>query len=1056
MLRKLLLAGLCSALLIQAPTVVLANDESEPAPADVFSEEDGVTAGGLIFDDPRGYDTNELPADDELSEAYGIDVEYHSVQKIREYFEAHPVQYLNTSYSSEPDYTNPPYAAGQVSDETLSDALSTVNFIRYLAGLNYNVTLDSSYMEAVQAGALINAVNDSLVPSTVKPEGMSDELFQLGYSGNLNANVAKGYTSLAKAIIFGWLDDSDASSLDEVGHRRWLLNANMGRTGFGQAGSYSGMFAQDSRVNSARTSAVWPAQNTPIEFIGSDTPWSICTGIAEDISRIKVTMENTKTHAVYEFSATKADGYFNVDNGDYGHPGAVIWRPDEIEYSNGDSYEVSINGLANGNAYYRVNFFKLDISDEELILTPSDVIMEAGESSNIIASITPASSTDGLKRFDYTNNLVVNITYTGKMKFTVKALKPGTSILTVTSKNGLKGYCSILVKGVRVYPTVTEIEEGEQYQLLSRIYPNDPNQIYTWTSSDESVVTVNENGLIRGLKEGTANITVSAEGYEATSTVTVTKAEYPVTGISLSADTLTLTKGDTEQLTATVEPAQAKQNVTWATSDVNVAAVDENGMVTAAGAGTAVITATAVNGMTAECTVTVIDSHVAVTGITISQTSLNLKTGESAKLEAAVAPEDANNKNVAWTSSDSSVVTVDNDGNLNAVHAGTAVITVTSEEGGFTAECTVTVENEPLTAELVIPEHADAGKEVTITAEAAGGEAPYQYQFKAKIDGQWITIQKKSASNTCNYAFETAGVYQISVNVTDSTGFVVKDQKTIIVDTDEELAADLVLPENAVAGEELVLTANASGGYAPYKYQFKAKIDGQWVTIQKKSDSNTCAYTFEAAGKYPVNVIVYDSMGTVVKSQKTLLVVSNEELSADITLPETAAVNVPVNIRAAAFGGLAPYKYQFTVKINGKWQTIKSGADAECEFTFTESGTYTVNVTVTDATNTKVKTQKTVTITDTPSEEPLSAKLILDDTIRAGEPTTLKAEAAGGVSPYTYKFTVKIGTAWTTIYSGSESECTYTFEGAGKYTVNITVTDAAEIKIKMQKDVIVD
>lgn len=181
-------------------------------------------------------------------------------------------------------------------------------------------------------------------------------------------------------------------------------------------------------------------------------------------------------------------------------------------------------------------------------------------------------------------------------------------------------------------------------------------------------------------------------------------ANYPVkvvsaTGVSVTPATLELTLGDAaKQLTATVTPAGANNKaVKWASSNEKVAKVDENGMVTAAGAGKATITATTVDGgFTASCTVAVNKPVVHVTGITLNKTDETMDIGHYLTLSASVTPADADNKAVSWSTDNAAVATVDNDGKVTSQGAGTAYITATTADGGLTASCKVSV-NAPKT-----------------------------------------------------------------------------------------------------------------------------------------------------------------------------------------------------------------------------------------------------------------------------------------------------------------------------------------------------------------------
>ena len=171
-----------------------------------------------------------------------------------------------------------------------------------------------------------------------------------------------------------------------------------------------------------------------------------------------------------------------------------------------------------------------------------------------------------------------------------------------------------------------------------------------------------------------------------------TEATVPVTGVTLNQTSISIVPGGGETLTATVTPADAtNKNVTWKSSNEAVATVDANGKVTGVKAGTATITVTTVVGSKkATCAVEVINS-VNVTGVTLNKTTLKLGKGASETLTATIAPTNATNKKVTWTSSDPAVATVDASGKVTGVANGTATITVTTEDGGYTATCAVEV-----------------------------------------------------------------------------------------------------------------------------------------------------------------------------------------------------------------------------------------------------------------------------------------------------------------------------------------------------------------------------
>ena len=164
-------------------------------------------------------------------------------------------------------------------------------------------------------------------------------------------------------------------------------------------------------------------------------------------------------------------------------------------------------------------------------------------------------------------------------------------------------------------------------------------------------------------------------------------ADTPVTGMTLSNTEASLAVGETVKLTVTFTPDYAADKVTWSSSDEAVATV-KDGVVTAKAAGKATITVTTVGGKKATCTVYV--NYILTTGVTLSKTKATLLVGETLTLTATVAPSNATNKSVTWSSSNNAVVTV-SDGVVTAKADGTATITVTTDDGKNTATCTVSV-----------------------------------------------------------------------------------------------------------------------------------------------------------------------------------------------------------------------------------------------------------------------------------------------------------------------------------------------------------------------------
>ena len=232
---------------------------------------------------------------------------------------------------------------------------------------------------------------------------------------------------------------------------------------------------------------------------------------------------------------------------------------------------------------------------------------------------------------------------------------------------------------------------GSYFIPEMEILPKESVEPITFTSSDESIATVN-NGKVTFKGYGTATITATtASGKTAACTVKINRA---VSGVRLDYSKLSLKTGETAALTATVYPSNAANKaVKWISSAPDVASVDQTGKITALKPGITTITVeTEDGGYTATCNVTVIDSSiVSVTGVKLSATVAELTIGNSKQLTAAISPTNATNKGVTWSSSNTNVASVSSSGVVVAKGEGTATITVKTDDGGYTAACTIRV-----------------------------------------------------------------------------------------------------------------------------------------------------------------------------------------------------------------------------------------------------------------------------------------------------------------------------------------------------------------------------
>ena len=273
----------------------------------------------------------------------------------------------------------------------------------------------------------------------------------------------------------------------------------------------------------------------------------------------------------------------------------------------------------------------------------------------------------------------------------------------------------IELEGMSLNTTELTLAPDGAAVLIPILQPENANNVeLIWTSSDESIATVDENGNVKAIKEGIVTITVkTADGkYIASCTVKVSKETVKVEGVTISGSK-EVNVGGTIKLTAKVTPDNAtNKDVSWSSSNPSVARVDQNGNVTGLKAGKVTITVTTADGghkATYDITVNATSNNtnssssnkssssqpqkpttVHVTNVSISGAS-QVKVGQSIQLTANVSPSNATNKSVSWSSSNSGVATVDSNGRVTGKSDGTVTITVTTADGGHKATHTVTV-----------------------------------------------------------------------------------------------------------------------------------------------------------------------------------------------------------------------------------------------------------------------------------------------------------------------------------------------------------------------------
>ncbi len=358
----------------------------------------------------------------------------------------------------------------------------------------------------------------------------------------------------------------------------------------------------------------------------------------------------------------------------------------EEEYRNSEPWN-NFENITTYRPFRRV----VKISPEAVTLIAGDSFNLTVEKTNIEADeeVTWTSSDTSVATVDETGHVTAVAEGTATITATCMDAED-TAEVTVTAKT------DVLEPAIKVTPEAVSLVEGDSFNLTVEKTDLDADAEVVWTSSDEKVATVDENGHVTAVAEGTATITATCMDAEDGAVVTVTaKTDVANPAIKITPEAVSLVEGDSFSLTVEKTDLDADAVVTWTSSDNKVATVDETGHVIAVAEGTATITATC-QGVKATAAVTVsAKSDVLVPAIKVTPEAVSLVEGDSFSLTVEKTDLDADAV-VTWTSSDNKVATVDETGHVIAIAEGTATITATCQGVKATAAVTVSAKSDVL------------------------------------------------------------------------------------------------------------------------------------------------------------------------------------------------------------------------------------------------------------------------------------------------------------------------------------------------------------------------
>ena len=355
-------------------------------------------------------------------------------------------------------------------------------------------------------------------------------------------------------------------------------------------------------------------------------------------------------------------------------------------------YKTGTSTIVNGES------IKTEDYPKSISLNEKKINLASGTTSQLIANVSPSSASNKVT-WSSSNSNVATVNANGL----VTARGNGTATIVAKTINNISVTCEIIVgnftnklQGIDITTNYSVVPVGVPKRLVVVFKPADAaNKSVTWSSNNPSVATVDQSGNVTTLSPGSAVITARSVdgGYTDTATIEVVNAGNVIEekSISFSSNTYPIGVGSTVTLNPIITPSNASfKAVDFVSSDTKIATVDANGVVRGIAPGTATIVATTRrNGLKATATINV--SYISASSVKLNTTSVSINLNDTYTLIATVSPENASDKTVTFTSQNTSVATVDNNGIIRAVGKGTTTITVTPKGGGTSSTCIVTV-----------------------------------------------------------------------------------------------------------------------------------------------------------------------------------------------------------------------------------------------------------------------------------------------------------------------------------------------------------------------------
>ncbi len=540
-------------------------------------------------------------------------------------------------------------------------------------------------------------------------------------------------------------------------------------------------------------------------------------------------------------------------------------------------------------------------SVSSITIDPPTLNLAIGEYQTLHANVMPKLS--GIKlNWKSSDEKVVRIIEANPLTVTVQGVAGGNAVISaINEDNIVVGYSHVTIRQpvTRIALSDTNVYiniDAKSIQLRAIVYPeNALNKEIIWTSSNDQIAKVNNNGLVTLVKPGEVTIIArSADRPEVMEICNIT-IEVPVATVALDEKEVTMYVGQSQRLTYSVLPLNAsKTAVAWSSTKPNVASVDAAGRVTARQVGSTVIMLKTLDGgHTAYSTVTV---RQIAEGVKFDSPELKLMTGQNHEMKYTLIPANATDSELFWEASDTRIVVVDDAGKVTAKGPGVAFIIVRTEAGGM-SYVKVTVE-EPVSGLLL-----NFSEKTIYIRESFDLKASISPSGASNLGVEWKSSNDKVATVTDTGEVVGVGVGMAIITATTKDGGITSN---CVVTVRERITSMSLDPNEYRVGVDKSFTISV-------KVENEAATDQQFRWVSSNSDvasvnkkgkvtghkmgfATITAYALDGSGaeaSSEVEVVRLVTKITLDKSSLTMLVGETKKLKAKVT-PSNASYKKPL------------------------------------------------------------------------------------------------------------------------------------------------------------------